>query len=117
VFVAGRSSVLGSLSANMVSGGFPLMDETRPWSVGSYIIKATSSSWWFSGNQEGRFQQAATHSLTRSVRILGVEFKRKFIHSTALTRSRTNTLNRHRTLAVISTVGHGSGPPTRHWLE
>jgi hypothetical protein len=53
VFVADRPSVVsGSLSANMVSGGAPLMNETGPEGVDGYIIEATSSSWWFSGNQE-----------------------------------------------------------------
>jgi hypothetical protein len=88
--------------------------------VGSYIIEATSFLLVVLRQQEARLYQAATHSLTRFVRILGVELKRKFkfTHDTVLTRPGTNTLDRHRTLAVISTVRHGSGcSPTRHWLE
>ena len=120
MFVADRPSVSGSLSANMVSGGAPLMDETGAGGVGSYIIEATSFPWWSLGNQDAGLYQAATRPLTRSVRILGVKLRHKFkfTHDTVLTRPGTNTLDRHRTLAVINTVRHGrSCSPTRHWLE
>jgi hypothetical protein len=123
VFVADRPSVVsGSLSANMVSGGAPLMNETGAEGVGSYILSRRPAPPGGSRATKRltRLYQAATHSLTRSVGILGVELRRKFksTDDTVLTGPGTNNLDRHRTLAVISTVRHGSGcSPTRHWLE